>query len=198
MKKEELNFEHNPFVQAFCKRAPELEIYFHLFNSKYFRVKLEQYRVYICSKPKFFAHGSAGYCSTDEKRIFIRNGLSKNATLQTLVHEMAHSKLYWIRKTPHGKMFIVELSRLRKLGAPLSLSELDQVKVEPFRLNVRNLRKVIFHALIIESIPRKFVPKYLELEFFLPYSEIKKITDIGKIISAVLGGDAPLLPHHHN
>src|SRR5579875_1438992 len=106
---------YNPFVKSKCKRSTELERIFAEFNNKYFSGRIShKYRVYLCSD--------------GEEKIYIRSGMSKKATLWTLVHEMAHAKITNSVGEVHGRIFVRELRRLRKLGAPLSPLDVDVVK----------------------------------------------------------------------
>jgi len=178
--------DYNPFVKNSCKRDLDFEDVFKSFNDKYFRGKLPHYQILICSRSKNFSHMSTGYCSPDDRKIFLRSGVSRNATLQTLTHEMIHAKLWWLTTNAHGKAFIKELTRVRQLGAPLSSSELDLVEgFEPPKLTKRNIENSIQDALVIENLSQKYIPKFLEREFYLPYSEIRQVADVAKIITKI-------------
>jgi hypothetical protein len=180
--------DHNPFVKNSCNRDLDLEVVFKLFNNKYFHGKLPHYQILICSNSKNFAHMNAGYCSPNERKIFLRSGVSGNSTLQTLTHEMIHAKLWWLTTNFHGKAFIKELTRVRQLGAPLSSAELDLAEgFEPPKLTKRNIENSIQEALVIEDLPQRFVPKFLEREFYLSYSEIRQVADVAKIIAKISG-----------
>jgi len=179
--------QFNPFVKSFCKRDPGLEETFQSFNAKYFRGNLPRYQVLICTKSKNFSHVGAGYCSTSDRKIYIRSGISTNATSQTLAHEMVHAKLWWIKKSVHGRSFVRELKRIRKLGAPLSKSELDIARPDDFfqapKLTKRNIEATILIGLNEEKLPPGLLPKFLEREFYLPYVVINKVTNIQELIS---------------
>jgi hypothetical protein len=178
--------DYNPFVKNSCERDLELESRFYSLNKEYFEDKLPRYQILICSKSKNFSHLSAGYCSTNDRRIFLRSGISKNSILQTLTHEMIHAKLWWLTKNTHGKTFIKELRRVRKLGAPLSPLELDLAEgFVPPKLTKRSIESAIYEALVTERLPRKFISRFLEREFYLPYSEIKHIVDVPRIIAKI-------------
>jgi len=131
---------------------------------------------------------SAGYCSSEDRRIFLRSGISMNSMLQTLTHEMIHAKLWWVTKNVHGRAFVKELKRVRQLGAPLSPSELDLTadgffELQP-KLTKQNLENTIRYALTIECLPARYVTKFLELEFHLPYSVIRRqVPDVAKMIA---------------
>jgi SprT-like family len=137
---------YNPFVISHSKRSKLLEAKFFEFNKLYFESKLPKYKVLLCSKPKPFGHEVAGYCLTKRHSILIRNGMGKQSTLQTLVHEMAHAKLSALKsRQVHGIQFAKELGRLRKLGAPLSPLDVDKQKKNPrsHLLTRRNIEKLI-------------------------------------------------------
>ena len=177
---------HNPFLPASCKRTIALEKEFTNFNKLYFKGKLPHYGVYLCPECQNFGHGYAGYCSSKDRKIFIRQGISNRATLQTLTHEMAHAKLSHITQDMHGRAFINELRRLRRLGAPLSRAELDLLPdKQTIELNRRNLRCAIFDALVIEKLPARAVPSYLEREFMKPLVEIERVTKIANLIDQI-------------
>jgi len=176
----------NPFFLNSCRRDFSLEKIFKSFNEKYFRGMLLQYKILIGSRCKNFSHLSAGYCSVSDRKIYLRSGVSKNGTLQTLMHEMVHAKLWWLTKNDHGKAFVNELRRVRKLGAPLSPLELDLSEgYEPPRLTRRNIENSIQDALFIEGLPKRQVPRYLEREFYEPIPRIRKVVDIKKGIQKV-------------
>ncbi len=176
----------NPFFLNTCRRDFSLEKIFQSFNEKYFQGTLPQYKILIGSKCKNFAHLSAGYCSVRDRKIFLRSGVSKNGTLQTMTHEMVHAKLWWLTKNGHGKAFIKELGRVRKLGAPLSSLELDLSDgYEPPKLTKRNIENSIQDALVIEGLPKGQVARYLEREFYEPISRISKVADIEKGIQRI-------------
>ncbi len=204
---------YNPFVKSKCKRNTELERIFAEFNDKYFsRRILPKYKVYLCSKSKNFGHFSAGFCSDPDAKIYIRSGMSEKATLWTLVHEMAHAKLSNSAREVHGRIFVQELRRLRKLGAPLSPLDVDVVKSGKNRVGRRTekktadrgnqgkskisssviepiaLRKAIFDGHFIEGLSKDHIPKYLEREFEIPFSEIKRRVDVAKMIQEVFSG----------
>ncbi len=123
--------------------------------------------------------------------ILIRAGLTPRSSEQTLIHEMAHAKLSWIRKEVHGKRFTSELIRLRKLGAPLSSFELDKVgsedasSREPEKLTKKKVRALISEALGKEGLSPKLVPRYLEQELMIPYSAIKRLLDVRREIEVL-------------
>jgi tRNA isopentenyl-2-thiomethyl-A-37 hydroxylase MiaE len=116
--------------------------------------------------------------------ILIRAGMKERSTEQTLIHEMVHAKLFWIRKEIHGKRIISELRRLRKLGAPLSSLELDKVRSdsvtsrEPARLTKKRVCSLIFEALTNEGLTAMALPRYLEQELMVPYSSINSSVDV--------------------
>lgn len=122
------------------------------------------------------------------RMILIRSGMGPISTEQTLIHEMVHAKLSSIRKEIHGKRFLSELRRLRKLGAPLSPFELDRVRNsdpssrEPIRLTKKKVRILISKAIVTEKLPPRLVPRYLEQEVMVPYSIIKRSVNIGQEI----------------
>jgi hypothetical protein len=188
-----LERDYNPFVKNSCRRDLALEGVFKSFNNRYFQGRLARYQILVCSKSKHFSHMSAGYCSSDARKIFIRSGISMNSTLQTLMHEMVHAKLWWLTKNVHGRAFVNELKRVRQLGAPLSTSELDlttEIFFEVPRVTRPNLKKSIRYALRNEDLPPKYVPKFLELEFNLPYSAIElHISDVSEMIEKMSHGD---------
>jgi SprT-like family len=176
----------NPFFLNSCRRDFSLEKVFKSFNEKYFQGKLPKYKILIGSRCKNFAHLSAGYCSVSDRKIFLRSGVSKNVTPQTLTHEMIHAKLWWLTKNGHGKAFVNELRRVRKLGAPLSSLELDLSEgYEPPKLTKRNIENSIQDALVIEGLPKGQVPNYLEREFYEPISRIRQVADIEKGIQKI-------------
>jgi hypothetical protein len=183
--------DYNPFVRNRCKREIVLENVFGSFNKIYFHGRLPQYRVLVCSRSRWFSHLSAGYCSSEDQKIFLRSGISLNTTLQTLMHEMIHAKLWWVTKNVHGPAFINELKRVRRLGAPLSSSELDLTNENMFvlsRLTRQNVENSIRYALEKENLPSKLVPKFLELEFNLSYSVIRRqIPSVSGMIAQILG-----------
>jgi hypothetical protein len=115
--------------------------------------------------------------------------MSRNATLQTLAHEMVHAKLSRVKKNVHGKLFVKNLRRIRKLGAPLSSSEPDMAEgndfFRPRKLNRRNVENAIRVALLSENVPARYVPKFLEREFFLPFSVISKVANVREMISRI-------------
>ncbi|MDG6904760.1 MAG: hypothetical protein JRN20_03125 [Nitrososphaerota archaeon] len=164
---------YNPFVVSHSERSKFLESKFGEFNGLYFDGKLPKYTVLLCSKPKSYGHEVAGYCTTGRRRIIIRNGMGKNSTIWTLVHEMAHAKFPKLKKV-HGKQFASELARLRRLGAPLSPLDIDRQRIPVKNASSRDIRKLIEEALLVEKIPRKSVPKFLERELSLPISIIEK------------------------
>ena len=181
--------DYNPFVKNSCRRDTALEDAFKTFNDRYFHGKIAQYHVLVCSKSRRFSHMSAGYCSPDDRKIFIRSGISTRSALQTLMHEMVHAKLWRLTNNVHGRAFIGELRRVRSLGAPLSTSELDLTEERFFELpglTKRNLQNTVRYALGVELLPKKHVPKFLELEFNLPYSVIKRhVCDVPEIIEKI-------------
>jgi SprT-like family len=178
-----------PFFRRSCKRDASLEQTFNSFNAAYFQSKLPRYGVFVCTRSKNFAHVGAGYCSTNEQNIFLRAGMSRNATLQTLAHEMVHAKLSRVKKNVHGKLFVKNLRRIRKLGAPLSSSEPDMAEgndfFRPRKLNRRNVENAIRVALLSENVPERYVSKFLEREFFLPFSVISKVANVREMISRI-------------
>jgi SprT-like family protein len=178
--------DYNPFLKNSCKRDLDLQSVFTSFNKKYFRGKLPRYQVLVCSRSRNFSHMSAGYCSSEDRKIFLRSGISRNSSLQTLTHEMIHAKLWWLTRNVHGRAFVKELKRVRKLGAPLSSSELD-LKAEGYfeqpKLARRNVEDSIRYALVLEGLQPRYIPKFLELEFHLPYSVIRgQVPDVEDII----------------
>ncbi len=205
---------YNPFVKSKCKRSTELERIFAEFNNKYFSGRIShKYRVYLCSKSKNFGHLSAGFCSDGEEKIYIRSGMSKKATLWTLVHEMAHAKITNSVGEVHGRIFVRELRRLRKLGAPLSPLDVDVVKSGKNQVGRRtekgektdrgnrskseisstviepiSLRKAIFDGHFVEGLSKNQIPKYLEREFQIPFSEIRRRIGVAKMIQQVFSG----------
>jgi hypothetical protein len=186
MKNNSLIYLENPFYLNSCHRDFNLEKSFKLFNEQYFHGTLPQYKIFLGSRCKNFAHLSAGYCSVNDRNIFLRSSVSKNGTLQTLTHEMVHAKLWWVTKNGHGKAFVRELKRVRKLGAPLSSLDLDLSKGhEPPKLTSHNIENSIQDALVIEALPNRQVPAYLEREFYEPISRIRKVVDIQKAIRKI-------------
>jgi len=103
---------------------------------------------------------------------------------------MIHAKLWWLTRNVHGRAFVRELKRVRKLGAPLSSSELD-LKAEGYfeqaKLSRRSIRNSIRYALTREGLPLMYVPRFLELEFHLPYSVIRgQVPDVEEIITKMV------------
>jgi len=187
--------EYNPFVISHCSRSSALEAKFKEFNIAYFNSALPRFRVMLCSKPRSFGHEAGGYCyirGGKRRFILIRAGLSERSMEQTLIHEMTHAKLSWIRREIHGKKFISELRRLRKLGAPLSRFELDRVRFdhkrsrEPPRLSKKVVRRLISSALLEEGLPPKAVPRYLEQELMLPIRVIENLVDVSSEVEKSL------------
>src|SRR5579862_1384198 len=153
--------DDNPFIKSSCKRDLELEELFESTNAKYFAGNLKKFKVYVCTKAKNFGHMSAGWCSTSEGKIFLRSNLSKNSSAYSLLHEMVHAKLSNNTEN-HGKLFVKELKRIRKLGAPLSPADIDVAKgyYEPPKLSKIILEKFIREAIFTEELPERSVAKY--------------------------------------
>ena len=93
---------------------------------------------------------------------------------------MVHAKLWWIKRNVHGQAFSRELARIRKLGAPLSKSEVDMIEpgesdyFQTPRLTIRNIRQAILMGLNEEGLTPRLLPKFLEREFNIPYIVTKK------------------------
>jgi hypothetical protein len=187
-KKSQSSFEKfNPFVKSQCKNSRELKGEFLELNNKYFEGRLpKDYMVLVCSKSKNFGHRSAGFCSDSAKKIYVRAGMSRNATLQTLVHEMAHVKIRGNRGAVHGRAFLAELARLRSMGAPLSTGDLDvaipqrngnfRTRVQIDKARVRELVAEAVNSLHLKT--KRSVASFLESELEMPISEIRKIADL--------------------
>ncbi len=135
---------------------------------------------------KNFGHYVSAFCDTSQRKIFLRGNLSKKSIVQSLAHEMVHAKLWRIRNETHGKLFLKELRRIRKLGAPLSPYDVDIAEgYEPPALNKRNLKSAIRDALYEERLPKRAIPKYLEREFSEPIQIIGQRYDIRKMVEEI-------------
>ena len=177
---------YNPFVLSYSKRSRILEAKFREFNKSYFNGRLPEFLILLCSKPKPFGHEVAGYCLTAQKKILIRNGLGKKSTLQTLVHEMAHVKLSRLKRGVHGRQFAKELARLRRLGAPLSPMDIDRQENPRLRLlTKRRVKQLIKEALVVEKLPMRSIPRFLEREFSLSISVINQEIKVKPAIEEV-------------
>jgi hypothetical protein len=106
----------------------ELRKLFQEFNQRYFGGKLPAYSVRFVSRDRGFAPprlglssspaifpGTQGYCHRSRRLIEIREGLARQETVSTLLHEMAHAAT----EGAHGMPWRREMLRLRELGAPL-------------------------------------------------------------------------------
>jgi hypothetical protein len=181
-----LSDKYNPFVISHCRRSILLEKRFQEFNRDFFNDGLPKYQVLLCSKSKRFGHETCGYCLSKQRKVLIRAGMGQNSMVQTLVHEIAHAKLSRIKKQIHGKRYIGELKRLRKLGAPLSSQDLDKAQQrEPLKLTKKNVQELISDALLKEGLSKASVPRFLEQELMLPFSEINKIIDVRSAIARI-------------
>lgn len=122
--------------------------------------------------------------------------MGAKSTEQTLIHEMVHARLFWIRKEIHGKRFISELQRLRSLGAPLSNRELDRVvsgsslSREPLKATKKNVRKLVLEALTVEKLSEREIPRYLEVEFMLPFSVVNRLVSVKEEMKKVKSVDS--------
>ncbi|MDG6998637.1 MAG: hypothetical protein JRN15_05930 [Nitrososphaerota archaeon] len=187
-----------PFAISHCKRASRLEERFKQFNMDYFDSRLPDYQVLLCSKCKTFGHELSGYCVSNPRggMILIRAGMGVMSTEQTLIHEMVHARLFWIKREIHGKRFISELRRLRSLGAPLSPRELDRAEKdsslnrEPLRATKKNVRKLVMEALTVEKLSEREIPRYLEGEFMLPFSVVNRLVSIKEEVRKVKSVDS--------
>jgi SprT-like family len=178
--------DYNPFVQRSCRRDRDLEVLFGSLNLEFFEGRLQKYEVYLCTKSKNFGHYVSGFCDANHRKIFLRGNLSKKAVVQSLAHEMVHAKLARIKNEAHGKLFLKELRKIRKLGAPLSPYDIDMASgYEPPPLSKRNLKNAIRQALYEEKLPNRAIPKYLEREFSEPIERIGQKYDIRKIIEEI-------------
>ena len=129
--------------------------------------------------------------------ILIRAGLGRKSTEQILIHEMVHAKLSRSKKKDvHGKAFLSELRRLRKLGAPLSDRELDKIprqdkrSREPPRFSKKIVFEILREAIVVERLPPRMIPSFLERELMIPYSVISSRVDVDDEAKR-LGGAAP-------
>lgn len=72
------------------------------------------------------------------------------------------------------------------MGAPLSSFEVDMVPAgSPARLTESRIRQAISDALTVEGLPPRQVSRYLELEFMLPSSEIKRRFGVKTAITSI-------------
>jgi hypothetical protein len=177
----------NPFVLSHCTFSQFLNGKFAEFNRAYFEGLLPKFEVLVCSKPKNFGHEAAGYCLKEEKTILIRDGLGTLSTLQTLTHEMIHAKLSEAggrgKYKIHGPLFLGELKRLRRLGAPLSPLDVDVRGLDNSpSVSIRAIQSLIKEARDVERLPKRDVPQFLEYQLEFPYSVLRRRFNIDRYI----------------
>jgi hypothetical protein len=83
---------------------------FDRYNARYFGGRLSEYTVIVSDR-----FGGQGLCRRKQREIHIRPDLSGSVLRRVLIHEMAHASA---RDLNHGPVWIEEMQRLHRLGAP--------------------------------------------------------------------------------
>lgn len=132
-----------------------LQHLFERYNAKYWKGKLPRYRV-INSK-KIFDLAREGLCDRRAHKLFI-NVASHYTDLQvrqTLLHEMAHAAT----KGGHGKHWLAEMERIKRLGAPIPSFEFQ--RLTPTQYAIRLVENAV--ALPWKDVIRERIRPYLDI-----------------------------------
>jgi hypothetical protein len=108
----------NPQKENDMKSLPEL---FDEYNERFWGGRLPKYQIKL-----FKDLLKDGYCLSEDRTIFIREGLDDEKTRRVLLHEMCH------HKTPyHGKKFMAQFEHLAEMGETWVIDEIELYKNSP-------------------------------------------------------------------
>lgn len=110
----------------------------------------------------------------------IRVGLGKKDEQETMLHEMVHARVGRF----HGRKFVAELKRLRRIGAPLSPYEFDLKEGDKLKVSRDYVRSRVEDC-VDDNMKRTQIYEALEDKFRMPISYLKRRINVDRIIRDV-------------